>query len=979
MDFFSLKKYCLFILFVSFFNSVHAQWLGETEKIRRTPQSIRLYDETRSGSCLIYQPTVAVDQAQWSFHAHMKFNPSASNHVIFYPHIWAIQDHEVQHGISITMGREARNTDVVKVHYISPSSAPKLLWTSPASIILRADTLDTKLILTQRQNHWTLTLNNIEGEPFIFDPITKTPSHTGFRFKYTTTRYKAFFVRNFSVNYTAPIALDTLYFFHPDSLFIRWSLPVTELITEDKSLSVLQRSPHEFIIHKANWAYGDTERISLKLNGQTMAINPPYVSFDPIELTDIQTPNNHIILTFNRPIALSTPHQDRLRLRGIQSITHHNQTVRIAPPDSWLGTQVNLPLDSLVFYIPSADFNREYWRHADTSLFIAYSPSPDDIRINEIMYDPRKGQPEAIELYNASAYSIRLSDLWLVDYTSSGRIKQSLPIQTDELFPPMSYLTISDEPDAYTHTIVSSSLGTLSNSQDQIVLRYQNLYTLDSVGYNQSWHHPDIGSSSRGISLQWNHHKQRWTSTDTTTKHTLGLANTAFYIPTYQPSSPWYALTDSSTVKIRWTDRDFNLGVNPPHRIRQDTDTVTVQLNTPLIADESYLLQLDVLYEGVPKDMLTLWLELPEFTSPKIERITLKKDTIELDFATSFILTNDALQQIQLQNPHLRTLSLGRSGSQVFITYSHALHNGQLVTLRLKDLFYSPPLFDFPLSYADPIDTQMIAPYLPKINDLRINEILYEPNDMQEEAIEIKNLSLYYIDTRSILWVRYDKHRRITSTKPLTQTVSHIAPQGVKAFTRYTPFIDSNAVHSTSLGTLKNDGDLVVIKNSQLQTLDSLQYSPDWHHAFLKNNTKGISLERIDPQAPSTQSSNWISANTHHLHSLGRENFASPTKESEQVLSLSSSVFAPNREGRLDFLAITINLSKPERVNLYIVNMNGQIIQRLIDNQLINGTTTALWHGTNENQTTMNPGFYVVFFERIELSKVERKLVTLSY
>ncbi|MDV7398402.1 hypothetical protein RZS08_43760, partial [Arthrospira platensis SPKY1] len=84
--------------------------------------------------------------------------------------------------------------------------------------------------------------------------------------------------------------------------------------------------------------------------------------------------------------------------------------------------------------------------------------------------------------------------------------------------------------------------------------------------------------------------------------------------------------------------------------------------------------------------------------------------------------------------------------------------------------------------------------------------------------------------------------------------------------------------------------------------LDAMDYTPDWHHPLLRE-TRGVSLERIDPYGDSRSEANWHSA-------ASAAGYATPTQENSQHLVLQEkdtafflprTVFSPDGDGEADF------------------------------------------------------------------------------
>ena len=127
-------------------------------------------------------------------------------------------------------------------------------------------------------------------------------------------------------------------------------------------------------------------------------------------------------------------------------------------------------------------------------LDVAYSPS--SLVLNEIMYRPRSGFPEWVELYNLSDGEIDLLGWSLKDAQSS------LPIlltEDSQIIPSGCYCVVSAEFDSWPDSITvfkHSGMPTLNNDKDTISLFDPSGKPIDSVSYQQTW------GGSLGISLE---------------------------------------------------------------------------------------------------------------------------------------------------------------------------------------------------------------------------------------------------------------------------------------------------------------------------------------------------------------------------------------------------------------------------------------------------------------------------------------------
>ena len=184
----------------------------------------------------------------------------------------------------------------------------------------------------------------------------------------------------------------------------------------------------------------------------------------------------------------------------------------------------------------------------------------------------------------------------------------------------------------------------------------------------------------------------------------------------------------------------------------------------------------------------------------------------------------------------------------------------------------------------------------------------------------------------------------------------------------YTPnpdgFLDMSDIPSMNTG-----GDVVTLCDPVFQVIDQVVYSESMHFDLL-NDTKGVSLERIDFNRPSNDKTNWNSA----ASSVG---FATPAYRNSQYLqsnlngnvSVSPEVFSPDNDGYNDVLNISYQFEKTgQLVNIYLFDASGKLIRRLIRNETIGQTGTFSWNGLNDSGEKATIGIYVIYFELFDPS-----------
>jgi hypothetical protein len=270
---------------------------------------------------------------------------------------------------------------------------------------------------------------------------------------------------------------------------------------------------------------------------------------------------------------------------------------------------------------------------------------------------------------------------------------------------------------------------------------------------------------------------------------------------------------------------------------------------------------------------------------------------------------------------------------------------------------------------------------------LVINEIMYDPLNGQNEWLELFNRSDQSIDPAH--WTFNDK--------PTLNSVNSFEipnqPFAIKSGSYMIIASDSSLFKlfqnlsqsdSTTLicvlnrsggFSFNNDGDVVVLKDLTGQTIDSVAYLQSWHHPDVVD-TKGRSLERINPNIDSNDPRNWSTCTNILGGTPGQVNSINTISlKSNSLISISPNPFSPDGDGFEDFCVIRYNLSMmTSTLNLRIYDVKGRLIRTLVNGELAGTQGEIVWNGYDDNKQRARIGVYVIFLEATDRSS--RKVVT---
>lgn len=261
--------------------------------------------------------------------------------------------------------------------------------------------------------------------------------------------------------------------------------------------------------------------------------------------------------------------------------------------------------------------------------------------------------------------------------------------------------------------------------------------------------------------------------------------------------------------------------------------------------------------------------------------------------------------------------------------------------------------------------------YLPEqamIGDLVVNEILYNPLSGGSDFIELYNSSNKIIDLYHIEIAHFDDDT--ISGHVQVENHQYLKPNGYVYISADTSFIKSNYPFTAistgiemELPSFDSDSSTIyIICDSEV--IDRVSYSDDWQFSLIED-TKGKSLEKINPVGDSNSSTNWHTA-------AESVDFATPgSKNSQHSEGISSGDFdfinttiSPDNDGFEDVLFVCYSTGKTGMVATFkIYDDRGQLIKTVFKNELLATEGTFSWDGLSDSAIKAPIGVYIGCFE----------------
>ena len=264
-------------------------------------------------------------------------------------------------------------------------------------------------------------------------------------------------------------------------------------------------------------------------------------------------------------------------------------------------------------------------------------------------------------------------------------------------------------------------------------------------------------------------------------------------------------------------------------------------------------------------------------------------------------------------------------------------------------------------------------------NSIVVNEIMYDPLAGQNEWIEFYHRGSTPVDIAR--WKFSDRPTAsgvntfvIASNSRIVQPGDFVVVAADSTILSLFPYLTSpsNTVHFFILNrsggfSLNNDGDDVILRDGTSRSIDSLSYSASWHHPDV-TDTKGRSLERINPNLESNDRRNWSTSPVLAGGTPGRANGIYTTSlPTNASISINPNPFSPDGDAFEDFCIVRYNLPlTTSLIRISIFDIKGRLLRTLANSELSGPKGEIIWDGLDDAKQRVRIGPYIVFIEAID-------------
>lgn len=321
------------------------------------------------------------------------------------------------------------------------------------------------------------------------------------------------------------------------------------------------------------------------------------------------------------------------------------------------------------------------------------------------------------------------------------------------------------------------------------------------------------------------------------------------------------------------------------------------------------------------------------------------------------------------------------------------------VTLTFDEPFSGGPdkiringLYDLYGLPVVPDPTDILIALKAKPGDLVINEIMFDPISSttqnpagQSEYIEIYNRRNHTIFIDGIHLRNEEVYSPSVSIMEPSESGIHWVPEN--GYLLLYPENANTGFHSSRVAqyfdisfefepfairfqrstlSLPLSGRKIVLSNSDREVIDQVHYQPEWHNPNLID-TRGLSLERVNPYLSSNDPDNWSSSATSKGGTPGYKNslFQLPEQKTDEYgITLEPNPFSPSGDGNNDNLYVNYKLEEPDYlVRVRIFDRYGRLVRNLAESYPAGPEGSLIWDGRTEQGQNNRIGIYIVVFE----------------
>ena len=274
----------------------------------------------------------------------------------------------------------------------------------------------------------------------------------------------------------------------------------------------------------------------------------------------------------------------------------------------------------------------------------------------------------------------------------------------------------------------------------------------------------------------------------------------------------------------------------------------------------------------------------------------------------------------------------------------------------------TPDTPETPDKNETPVEASSVQP-----GEIILNELLPAPFAEGSEYIELYNRSQQTLSLTGLALATRKADGSISTLYPLSAITTPLEPGGYVLLSKLLSGVEAfylisapQALHEVKLPVLANNGATVVLlRLTDLTVIDEVSYSPKWHDSAIKD-PKGVALERIDPDKPTQDATNWHSA----AESAG---YGTPGYRNSQQLLPSSTQNGFERpywsDSERSYLLRYQLANAGYRCRIWVFDTMGRRIAEIANLSTLATEGTLRWDGIGYDGSRPKPGIYIFYAE----------------
>ena len=274
----------------------------------------------------------------------------------------------------------------------------------------------------------------------------------------------------------------------------------------------------------------------------------------------------------------------------------------------------------------------------------------------------------------------------------------------------------------------------------------------------------------------------------------------------------------------------------------------------------------------------------------------------------------------------------------------------------------TPDTPETPDNNETPIEVSSVQP-----GEIILNELLPAPFAEGSEYIELYNRSQQTLSLTGLALATRKADGSISTLYPLSAITTPLEPGGYVLLSKLLSGVEAfylisapQALHEVKLPVLANNGATVVLlRLTDLTVIDEVSYSPKWHDSAIKD-PKGVALERLDPDKPTQDATNWHSA-------AASAGYGTPGYRNSQQLLPSSTLNGFERpywsDSERSYLLRYQLADAGYRCRIWVFDTMGRRIAEIANLSTLATEGTLRWDGIGYDGSRPKPGIYIFYAE----------------